>query len=156
MARQRRTVRLLLLEDREHLGVVGDVVDVKPGFARNYLVPRGAATPVTSEALHRVAQVQKRAVAMRREREAQLQAVAEQLEGLSLTFEEKASDEGHLFGSVSASEIRAALEARGITIEERHVGLERPLKELGIYNVPIHVDAGRTADVRVWVVEPSS
>ncbi len=125
MARQRRTVRLLLLEDREHLGVVGDVVDVKPGFARNYLLPSGAATPVTAQALHRVDQVQKRAVAIRREREAQLQAVAEQLEGLSLT------------------------------IEERHIELERPLKELGIYNVPIHIDADRTVEVRVWVVEPN-
>ena len=99
--------------------------------------------------------MQKRAVAIRREREAQLQAVAEQLEGLSLTIEEKASDEGHLFGSVGAGEIRAALEARGVTIEERHIELERPLKELGIYNVPIHIDADRTSEVRVWVVEPS-
>ncbi len=154
--RQRRTVRLLLLEDREHLGVVGDVVDVKPGFARNYLLPSGAATPVTAQALHRVAQVQKRAAAMRREHEAQLQAVAEQLEGLSLTIEEKASDEGHLFGSVGAGEIRTALEARGVKVEERHIELERPLKELGIYNVPIHIDAERTVEVRVWVVEPGA
>jgi large subunit ribosomal protein L9 len=102
MARQRRTLPILLLEDTEHLGHVGEVVEVKPGYARNFLFPSGTACPVTKEAMHHVERAKQRAVETRRKKDAQLADQAEQLEGLSLTLEQRASEEGHLFGSVGA------------------------------------------------------
>jgi large subunit ribosomal protein L9 len=155
MARQRRTLPVLLLEDTEHLGHVGEVVEVKPGYARNFLFPSGTACPVTKEALHHVERAKQRAVETRRKKDAQLADQAEQLEGLSLTLEQRASEEGHLFGSVGAGSIVETLAERGISIEEKQVGLEHPIKELGIYNVPILLGKKTTAEIRVWVVELS-
>src|SRR5512134_1275640 len=100
VARVRRNVKVLLLEDNEHLGEVGEVVDVRPGFARNYLLPNGIACPVTPEALQRVERARANAKKVRAERVKKVADLAKQLEGLSLTLEERASDEGHLFGSV--------------------------------------------------------
>lgn len=155
MARQRRTLPVLLLEDSEHLGHVGDVVEVKPGYARNFLFPSGTACPVTSAAMRQVEAAKERAAATRRKRDAQLADQAEQLEGLSITLEQRASEEGHLFGSVGAGSIVETLAEKGISVEEKQVGLDHPIKELGIYNVPIALSRKTTAEIRVWVVEPS-
>jgi len=156
MPRQRRNVKVLLLEDTEHLGEVGEVVSVRPGHARNFLFPTGAACPVTPEALQRVERAREEARKARAQRVAKLAEMASKLEGMSITLEERASEEGHLFGSVNAATIVAALEDRGLKIEEKLVALESPIKELGIYNVPIRLDADRTVEIRVWVVEPST
>ena len=155
MARQRRTLAILLLEDSEHLGQVGDIVEVKPGYARNFLFPAGTACPVTQAAMRHVERAKERAVATRRKQDAQLADQAEQLEGLSITLEQRASEEGHLFGSVSAGSIVETLAERGVSVEEKQVGLEHPIKELGIYNVPILLGKKTTAEIRVWVVEPA-
>lgn len=155
MPRQRRTLSVLLLEDNEYLGHVGDIVDVKPGYARNYLFPTGTACPVTPVALRQVERAKERAVETRRQRAAALADQAERLEGLSLMLEQRASEEGHLFGSVSTGTIVEVLREKGISVEEKQVGLEHPIKELGIYNVPILLDKKATAEIRVWVVEPS-
>jgi large subunit ribosomal protein L9 len=153
MARQRRTLPVLLLEDSEHLGHVGDVVEVKPGYARNFLFPTGTACPVTPQAMRQVERAKERAAETRRKRAAQLADQAELLEGLSLTLEQRASEEGHLFGSVGAGIIVETLMEKGISVEEKQVGLDHPIKELGIYNVPIHLSKKTTAEIRVWVVE---
>lgn len=155
MPRQRRTLSVLLLEDSEHLGHVGDIVDVKPGYARNFLFPTGTACPVTPAALRQVERAKERAAETRRKRAAQLADQAEQLEGLSLTLEQRASEEGHLFGSVGTGTIVEVLKEKGVAVDEKQVGLEHPIKELGIYNVPIQLDKKTTAEIRVWVVEPS-
>jgi len=151
-----RTVQVLLLEDSEHLGHVGDVVDVRPGYARNFLIPAGMACPVTADALRRVERAKEKATEQRRARAAQLAELADSIEGLSLMLEEKASEEGHLFGSVGAPRISAALAERGISVDEKQIELEHPIKELGIYNVPIRLEKDRTAEIRVWVVEPEA
>jgi len=154
--RQRRSLKVLLLEDHEHLGDVGDIVTVKPGFARNFLIPRGSACPVTDDALRRVERAKEEAHRQRAERAAKVADLVKRLEGLSLTLEERASEEGHLFGSVGAHTIVEALKAQGVGLDEKQVALETHLKELGIYNVPIRLDAEHTVEIRVWVVEPST
>jgi large subunit ribosomal protein L9 len=156
MARHRRNLKVLLLEDNEHLGQVGEVVDVRPGFARNFLFPTGAACPVSPDALRRVERAREDAAKARADRTRKLAELAKQIEGLSLTLEERASEEGHLFGSVSTATIAAALSDRGVEVDERQIVLDAPIKELGIYNVVIRLDADRQAEIRVWVVEPSS
>ncbi|MHC4818635.1 MAG: 50S ribosomal protein L9 [Planctomycetota bacterium] len=155
MPRHRRTLSILLLEDSEHLGHVGDIVEVKPGYARNFLFPNGTACPVTQEAMRHVERAKERAVETRRKHAAQLADQAEQLEGLSITLEQRASEEGHLFGSVGTGTIVETLAEKGISVEEKQVGLEHPIKELGIYNVPIILGKKTSAEIRVWVVEPS-
>ena len=155
-APKRRNVKVLLLEDNPHLGEVGKVVDVRPGHARNLLFPTGAACPVTPEALQRVERAREQAKKVRVERAKQVTDLVKQLEGLSLTLEERASEEGHLFGSVSNAAIAAALGDKGLKVDEKTIELEEPLKELGIYNVKIRLDADHVAEIRVWIVEPSS
>jgi len=156
MARKRRTLSVLLLEDQEPLGIVGDVVEVKPGYARNYLMPSGRACPVTRDALRFVERAKQRAGEERRLRAARIADLAQRLESFSLTFEERASEEGHLFGSVGPADIVSAMAARNIALEEKQVLLEHHLKELGIFNVPIRLDAEKTVAIRVWVVEPET
>jgi large subunit ribosomal protein L9 len=150
-----RTVSVLLLQDHEDLGEVGKVVKVRPGHARNLLFPAGVACPVTPDALRRVARAQREAEEQRRREAAALADLATAIEGASVTLEERASEEGHLFGSVGAPQIVAALAERGIAIQEKQVQLEHPLKELGIFNVGIRVGAERVVEIRVWVVEPA-
>jgi len=152
----RRRVKVLLLEDNPHLGEVGQVVEVRPGHARNLLFPTGAACPVTPEALQRVERAREQAKKGRIERAKKIADLAKQLEGLSITLEERASEEGHLFGSVGGASIVAALGDKGLKIEEKMVELENPLKELGIYNVNVRLDADQVVEIRVWIVEPSS
>jgi large subunit ribosomal protein L9 len=156
VARTRRTVQILLLEDSEKLGEVGDIVQVKPGYARNFLFPSGVACPVTAEALRSVEQAKRRAAELRARRATQVAEQAKALEGLSLTLEERASEEGHLFGSVGAPRIVEALKEQGVAMEEKRIRLEHPIKELGIFNVPIQLDPETVAEVRVWIVEPTS
>jgi large subunit ribosomal protein L9 len=156
VARHHRTVQILLLEDSEQLGEVGKIVRVKPGYARNFLFPAGVACPVTADALRSVEQAKRRATELRAKRATMVAEQAEALEGLSLTLEERASDEGHLFGSVGASRVVEALKEQGIEMEEKRIRLEHPLKELGIFNVPIQLDPETVAEVRVWIVEPTS
>ena len=153
MARSRRNVRVLLVQDRPPLGLLGDVVEVRPGYARNFLVPAGLASPVTPDALRRIEKQKKQAVLSHAQRDADLRAAAAQLEGLNLTINEKASEEGHLYGSVGTKEILEALLARQIPVEERQIKLEHPIKELGIFSVPIELGPDTSAQVRVWVVE---
>ena len=154
--REKRTVPILLLEDRENLGEVGDVVSVKPGYARNYLIPRGSATLPTPHALRAVERAKKVAAQDRVRRAEELLELAATLEGTSITFEERASEEGHLFGSVGATAIIESLAEQDLPIQEKMVLLEEPIKELGIFNVPVRVSADKTVEIRVWVVEPSA
>ncbi len=156
MHRQRRNVKVLLLEDNPHLGQVGEVVEVRAGHARNLLFPTGAACPVSQEALQRVERAREQAKKSRAERVKKVAELAKQLEGLSLTLEERASEEGHLFGSVGGAAIAAALGDRKLPVDEKMVELPNPLKELGIYNVSVRLDADHLVEIRVWIVEPSS
>ncbi len=155
MARSRRQTKILLLEDNEHLGEVGDIIEVKPGYARNFLFPTGVACPVTPDALRRVERAKEHAAKLRAERAAKVAELTTALSSVSVTLEERASDEGHLFGSVGAPQIVASLSEKGIAVEEKQVVLDHPIKELGIFNVPIRLDAENSAEIRVWVVEPS-
>ena len=153
--RNRSQTKILLLEDFERLGEVGDVLDVKPGYARNYLFPSGIACPVSADALRRIERAKERAAKLRVERADRVAALASVLENVSVTLEERASEEGHLFGSVGALQVVAALAERDVTIDEKQVLLDHPIKELGIFNVPIRLDAETTSEIRVWVVEPT-
>lgn len=148
-------VELLLTRRIENLGRDGDVVSVKPGYARNYLLPQGLATVATP---HNVRMVEKRRGKLQeieKARLADLKEYAERLQRNSITIESNANEEGHLYGSVGATEISAALKKEGFDIAPDQVRLEGPLKELGLYTIAIHLAEEVNGEVKVWVVPTS-
>jgi large subunit ribosomal protein L9 len=146
-------MELLLKKDVNGLGVQGDVVNVKPGYARNFLLPRGLATAVTPHArleLEAARSRREKALAAEAER---LVGQRKQIEALSLTIVEKASDEGHLFGSVTAKNVLDALAQAGVELPERAIDPELHIKELGIFEVPVRLGDDVEASAKVWIVE---
>ena len=146
-------MELLLKQNVEHLGRTGDVVDVKPGYARNYLLPRGLAVLVTKSNLADVERARAQALAEEEARLAGLKDLGAKLADQSVTIEGKANEEGHLFGSVNAAQIAAALREKDVPVDDKMVRLENPLKEIGVYDVAIHLHADVEATIKVWVVQ---
>jgi large subunit ribosomal protein L9 len=144
-------MEVILREDVPNLGGVGDVVKVKPGLARNFLLPRGLAV-VADRRNIRVLEHQKRLVADKRERDRrQAQSLAQKLSSLRLTIKARAGEEGRLFGSVTNLDIERALADHDFTVERRRIRLEEPIKVLGEHVVPIHLGVGVDANVTVVV-----
>jgi len=146
-------MEIILRQAVENLGKPGDVVKVKSGYARNYLLPHGLAYEATPGNLKRIQQERDRLEAAENERRGTAQGLAEKLEQVSLTFSARVGEEGKLFGSVTASDIAAQLEAQGFHIEKRQIDLHDPIKALGVYRVPVRLHADVKPEVRVWVIK---
>jgi large subunit ribosomal protein L9 len=145
-------VQIILREEMLNLGSIGDVVDVKPGYARNYLLPRGLAVEASTRNLRELAH-QKRVIADKRLREQKTAgAVAERLSAQVLTFTMRAGEEGKLFGSVTNQDIHQELESRGFAIDRRRILLTEPLRALGDHAVSVHVGPDTKATITVKVV----
>ena len=144
----------ILLQDVEALGDKGSVVDVAPGYLRNYLVPRRLAQPATKGALEAARQRMETAERARREAVARAEENAGLLSRTVLTITQQAGEDGRLFGSVTAQDIVDAIrEARGIKIDRRKVHLDEPIKNVGTSMVVVEVAEGVTATVKTMVVE---
>jgi large subunit ribosomal protein L9 len=144
---------VILRHDVEKLGQIGDVVSVKDGYARNYLLPRGLAYPATDANRRRLdAEHQQRSRRAATEL-AGARDVAARLETVSLSFTMKAGDGDKLFGSVTSADIAERLEAEGFQLDRKAVELKEPIKALGVYKVPVRVHADVKPEVRVWVVK---
>ena len=146
-------MEVILREAVEKLGHPGDVVKVSPGFARNYLLPRGIAYEATPGNLKRIAQEKGRLEAAETTRRDAAQEMANKLEPISLTFSARVGEEGKLFGSVTSGDIAAQLEAQGVHIEKRMIDLHDPIRALGVYKVPIKLHADVKAEIKVWVIK---
>ena len=147
-------MKLVLKEDVDGLGRMGDVVEVKDGHARNYLLPRGLATTVTDANLRQIETRQHRLVSEQEQEVQELQGLAEQLAGGSFTIAVKANPEGHLFGSVGVRQIADTLAAEGFTrVTEEMIALEEPIRELGVVEVPVRLSEDISAVCKVWVVQ---
>ncbi len=145
-------VELLLIQSVDNLGKQGDVVEVKPGYAHNYLIPQGLAT-VASEHHKRMVEKHKALLAeIHKAKCAEALALYEQLQNVSVSIGVNANDEGRLYGSVGAPEIVNALKAQSITLAEDQVRLSSPLREVGLYKVQIHISAEYETELSVWVV----
>jgi large subunit ribosomal protein L9 len=142
----------ILLEDVDTLGSRGEVIDVAPGYLRNYLAPRRLAQPATAGA---IAEAQRRAEAAERARREAAERAGENAELLRktvLTIPHAAGEDGRLFGSVTAQEIVDAIQqARGVRIDRRKVALEQPIRATGTYMVTVEVHEGVTADLKTIV-----
>ena len=145
-------MQVLLRKDVDRLGRIGDVVNVKPGYGRNYLLSRGLAVPVTPANMRRVEIEKKKAGEERKLQEQELGVLAERLKEVSITIAAKANEEGHLFGSVTAAQIAQMLQSEGHKIEEKMVQLTEPIKELGVVEIPIQLKPDLVSSCKVWVV----
>lgn len=145
-------MEVILREDISNLGKMGDVVRVRDGYARNYLLPRGLVLVANKKNL-KVFEHQKRVVASEKERvQKRAQSLAEKLAALTLVFPMKSGEEGRLFGSVTNIDIEKAIRAKGFEIERRRIQLADPIKTLGEFAVPIRLGADLTLVVKVSVV----
>jgi large subunit ribosomal protein L9 len=145
-------IELLLVQPVEHLGHQGDVVEVRPGYAVNYLLPQGLAPLATDHHKRMVEKHRAQLAAIEQARVASLQGLAADLAKQSITIEANANDEGHLYGSVGPTEVANALKRAGFHIAADQVRLTGPLKELGLYTIAIHLGHEIDAEVKVWVV----
>lgn len=143
---------VILRQDVDNVGNAGELVTVKDGFARNFLLPRGLAYPATDANRRRLEAERAQKGKKHAAEVAASRDVASRLEAVSLTFTMKAGEVDKLFGSVTANDIADKLKAEGFGVDKKAVELEEPLKALGVYKVPVRLHAEVKPEVRVWVV----
>ena len=146
-------MEIILRQAIENLGHPGDVVTVKNGYARNFLLPRGFAYEATPGNLKRIAAERGRLEAAENERRESAIELAKRLEEVQLTFSARVGEEGKLFGSVTSADVAEQLAAQGFNIERRLIDLHEPIKALGVYRVPVRLHADVKPEIRVWVIK---
>ena len=146
--------QLVLIKDVTHLGKQGDVVEVKAGYARNYLLPNSLATIPTPHNLKLLERYKIRVQQAREAKIADLKVLAEQIQLVNITIEANATEEGHLYGSVGPAEVSKALRGRNLPVETEMIHMEAPIKELGLYAVKLNLGYEIESEVKVLVVKP--
>ena len=148
-----RGMQLVLTEDVPHLGKQGDVVEVKPGYGRNYLLPRGLATVPTAHNLRLLDRYKVRVQQAREAKIADLRNLAEQISKMpGITIEVNANEEGHLYGSVAAPDVARGLKAKGMPVEPDMVRMEGVIKETGLFAVKLNLGYDIETEVKVAVI----
>lgn len=146
-------MEVILKQDVEKLGLAGSVVEVKDGFARNFLIPNNLAMPVTSANLKKLEEEKKNKALQLEKAKLEAEALSEKLSGLSLTMPVLAQEEDKLYGSMTAQDISRLLKEEGFEIDKSHIILDESIKALGIYEIPIKLHPEVTAKIKVWVVK---
>jgi large subunit ribosomal protein L9 len=146
-----KNVKLLLKESIKNVGRVGDVVEVSAGYARNFLLPNDLAVQPTPGNMKKVEERRKEIEKQERERREQQAALIKQLESVEVTLERRANEQGHLFGSVSATDIARALQAQGYNIEPDDINLPGKLDRIEKYNVRVAFAEDLATEIKVWV-----
>jgi len=146
-------MEVILRTDVPKLGKAGEIVKVKDGFARNYLLPKGLALPVNQKTL-KALENQRKIILAKAERERKkAQSLAEKLSGFTLTFYRKVIEGDRIYGSITAQDVVKALEEKGFNLEKRMVLLDQPIKQLGTYEVPIRLGADVEVKINLEVIE---
>lgn len=146
-------MEVILCQDVQTVGKVGDVVKVKPGFARNYLLPNKLAYPATPANLKRIEAEKAKKVESERKVKVEFQELAEKLNKVSCTVTVEVNDLDKLYGAVTETEIVRALEQEGYSIDKKSIILEKPIDELGIFDVGIKLHPEVVAKIRLWVTK---
>ncbi|CAN5715823.1 50S ribosomal protein L9 [soil metagenome] len=146
-------MQIILRERMENLGDAGEIVDVKKGFARNYLIPQGLAYEASDTNVRRIERERNLSVARSAEELAGARARAGSIEAISLTFNARAGQEGRLFGSITSADIADRLEEQGVSIDRRQIELDEPIKALGVFSVPIRLHSEVRPEIKVWVIK---
>ena len=145
-------MKVILRQKVADLGNIGDIVTVSDGYARNYLIPRDLATRADKAKVRQLEHERRMITAREGKVLKAAQELAKKIDDLSCTLTVKAGDEDKLFGSVSAADIAQALHEAEIEVDKKNIELEEPIKELGVYSVPISLGRGITARLKLWVV----
>jgi large subunit ribosomal protein L9 len=146
-------MQVILKQDFEGLGLAGDVVNVKPGYARNFLLPKGIVLLATPSNLRRIEDEKKKAAyRLNKERDA-AEKLKKKLENISCTIKVAAGEDDKLFGSVTNQNVADALAEQEVVVDKRKILLEEPIKALGIYSIPIKLHPEVTATVKLWVIK---
>jgi large subunit ribosomal protein L9 len=148
-------MKVLLRQNIDKVGKRGEIVTVSDGYARNYLFPKKLAVEPTPQNLKQLDIEKRRYLQQETELRKNLEALAEQLKQVSVTLVARADQDGHLYGSVTDSMITEALSEQKIKVETRCVEMEKPIKDLGVYNVDIRLHPEIVTQIKVWVVEES-
>lgn len=146
-------VEVLLMADVADLGDEGSVVTVADGYARNYLLPRNLAAPVTEATRKKLEKIRQEREAARKAEAESARAIAAKLTNVSVTIPVKVGEEDKMFGSVTNQDIADALAAQGVDIDRHALKLDEPIKELGVFDIAVKLHSEVEATVKVWVVE---
>jgi large subunit ribosomal protein L9 len=144
-------MELILKETVDTLGEVGDIVKVKPGYARNYLLPRGIALTATKSNMAMLAQQKEAIESRKKEQRQEAEALADKIAGITVTINQRVGEEDRLYGSVTSADIAEKLKEQGIEIDRKKIVLDEPLKTLGQKIVPIKVGYQVTAELKVEI-----
>jgi large subunit ribosomal protein L9 len=146
-------MKVLLRQDHETLGKRGEIVSVKEGFARNYLLPNGIALAATDASQRILEEEKKRLVRQQDKDKRQAEALGKELEAVSVTAVVAVGEEDRVFGSVTSQTIADLLQEKGHTIDKRKIVLDEPIKALGVYSVPVKLHSDVEVKIRLWVVK---
>ena len=146
-------MKVILKDDVDKLGEAGEGVEVKPGYGRNYLIPRNLAVAATPAHLRNLDLIKKQKAQRDQKVHKSSLAEKERLEAISITASVQVGEEDKVFGSVTSQTVAELLEAAGHPVDRRKIQLDEPIKELGLFTVPIKLASAVTADVKLWVVK---
>lgn len=145
-------MKVILIEEIRGLGTRGDVVTVKDGYARNFLLPKNLAREATAGNLKQIEHEKRKWALLAQEEKAAAQKSADAVKGTKVVIEKRVGEHGHLFGSVTANEIADALEAKGINVDKRRIELGSPIKNIGVHDVEVRLHREVSAHIQVEVV----
>lgn len=145
-------MKVILIDEIRGLGTRGEIVTVKDGYARNFLIPKKLAREATTGNLKSIEQEKKKWALLAAQEKDQAQKAADSVKGMKVTIQKRVGDTGQLFGSVTANEIADALVAKGVQVEKRRIELDHPIKSLGVHDVEVRLHRDVTAHIQVEVV----
>ena len=145
-------MKVILTEEIRGLGTRGEVVTVKDGYARNYLIPKNLAQEANAGNLKAIEHQRRKWALLAQEEKTAAQKAADSIKGVKIQITKRVGEQGHLFGSVTANEIADALEAKGITVDKRRIELAHPIKNVGLHDVEVRLHRDVTASIQVEVV----
>lgn len=145
-------MKVILTEEIRGLGTRGDVVTVKDGYGRNYLIPKNLAQEATKGNLNAIEHQRRKWALLAQEEKNAAQKAADKVKGVKITVEKRVGEHGHLFGSVTANEIADALAEKGIEVDKRRIELAQPIKNIGVHDVEVRLHRDVTASIQVEVV----
>jgi large subunit ribosomal protein L9 len=146
-------MKVILTEDVKSVGAMGDIVDVKDGFARNFLFPEKLARLAAGSNLKIIEDIKKKKALAAAKEKKDAEALKEKIAAFSCTIPVEAGEDDKLFGSVTSHDVSRLFEAEGFSIDKRQINLEEPIKKLGVYNISVKLHPEVTAEVKVWVVK---
>ncbi len=145
-------MEVILTDDVPNLGEMGDIVDVAPGYGRNYLLPQGLAERATTEKKSQIQHKQRQIEKKKEQQRKEAREILDEIDGISISVPERVAESDRLYGSVTEDDIADVLDQEGFDVEPKDIKLDDVIRELGIYRVPVKLASGIFARVHVWVM----